>query len=62
MGPSGGQAREGLPLTSGADALLLEIGSSFPGDVAEYPDIDMRAEPDRYVHKDGTPYDAQRMS
>jgi uncharacterized cupin superfamily protein len=46
---------------SGADAILLEVGSSFPEDVAEYPDIDMRGEPDGYVHKDGTPYGAPRM-
>lgn len=42
------------------DAILLEIGSSFPDDIAEYPDIDLRALPDGYVHKDGTPYGAPR--
>ncbi len=42
------------------DAVFLEIGSRAPREVANYPDIDMRAERDdkgmRYVHKDGTPY------
>jgi uncharacterized cupin superfamily protein len=60
--PAGDRNGHHFQNRSGADALLLEVGSSFPGDVAEYPDIDMRAEPDRYVHKDGTPYGAQRMS
>ena len=44
-------------------AVLLEIGSSAPEDVAEYPDIDLRGLPEGYVHKDGTPYEgARRMS
>ena len=42
------------------DAVYLEIGSRAAREVANYPDIDMRAERDdkgmRYVHKDGTPY------
>jgi uncharacterized cupin superfamily protein len=42
------------------DAVYLEIGSRARQEVANYPDIDMRAERDdrgmRYVHKDGTPY------
>jgi len=42
------------------DAVYLEIGSRAAHEVADYPDIDMRAERDdkgmRYVHKDGTPY------
>lgn len=38
------------------DAVLLEVGSSFADDIAEYSDIDMRAMPDGYVHKDGSPY------
>jgi uncharacterized cupin superfamily protein len=46
---------------SESDAILLEIGSRFEDDTAEYPDIDMRAMPDGYVHKDGTPYDAPRL-
>lgn len=47
---------------SDREAVLLEVGSSFPHDVAEYPDIDLRALPEGYVHKDGTPYGARRMS
>jgi len=41
---------------SDKDAILLEIGSNAPNDIAEYPDIDLRALPEGYVHKDGTPY------
>jgi uncharacterized cupin superfamily protein len=46
---------------SDKDAILLEIGSSFADDEADYPDIDMRGLPDGYVHKDGTPYGAARL-
>lgn len=42
------------------DAVVLEVGSSLPDDIAEYPDIDLRALPEGYVHKDGTPYEATR--
>lgn len=45
---------------SDSDAVLLEVGSCFPDDIAEYSDIDMRALPEGYVHKDGTPYGAKR--
>ena len=42
------------------DAVYIEIGSRAAREVANYPDIDMRAERDdkgmRYIHKDGTPY------
>jgi len=42
------------------DAVYLEIGSRAAREIANYPDIDMRAERDdkgmRYVRKDGTPY------
>jgi len=40
------------------EAVVLEIGTVFPGgDTAEYPDIDLRAEPGAgFVHKDGAPY------
>jgi uncharacterized cupin superfamily protein len=42
------------------DAVYIEIGSRAACEVANYPDIDMRAERDdkgmRYIHKDGTPY------
>lgn len=41
---------------SGADAVYLEIGSRVPGDVTEYPDIDMRATDEGYFRKDGTRY------
>ncbi|XXX72324.1 cupin domain-containing protein [Sorangium sp. So ce134] len=46
---------------SDREAVLLEIGSSVAGDVAEYPDIDLRALPDGYVRKDGTPYGGRRV-
>jgi uncharacterized cupin superfamily protein len=42
------------------DAVYLEIGTRAPREVANYPDIDMRAERDgkdgRYLHKSGAPY------
>ena len=44
---------------SGAEAVLLEVGSRNPtGDGADYPDIDMvlPTGADRYFHRDGTPY------
>jgi uncharacterized cupin superfamily protein len=38
-------------------ALVLEVGTSADAsDVTEYPDIDLRALPGGYVHRDGTPY------
>jgi len=44
---------------SSRDALVLEIGSRFPGlDATDYPDIDLKIDagaPD-YTHKDGSPY------
>ncbi|MBC6981675.1 cupin domain-containing protein [Caulobacter sp. 17J80-11] len=41
---------------SGADAVYLEVGTRTPGDICEYPDVDLHAVGDEYVHKDGTPY------
>jgi uncharacterized cupin superfamily protein len=45
---------------SGAEALVLEIGTRIPGDGAVYPDIDMLAPaggvPAMYTRRDGTPY------
>ncbi|MCY0993358.1 cupin domain-containing protein [Nannocystis sp. ILAH1] len=37
-------------------AVVLEVGTDDKRDVAEYPDVDLRATPDGYVHRDGTPY------
>jgi uncharacterized cupin superfamily protein len=42
---------------SGAEAVLLEIGTASTEDCVEYPDIDLRALPAGYVHKDGRPYE-----
>ena len=46
---------------SGADALILEVGTRLDGDGAAYPDIDMiypaDGIPAMYTRKDGTPYD-----
>ncbi|MEI9964987.1 MAG: cupin domain-containing protein [Caulobacteraceae bacterium] len=44
---------------SGADALLLEIGTrQAPGEVVDYPDIDMILRAGAgYAHKDGRPYE-----
>lgn len=45
---------------SGADALVLEIGTRTANDAADYPGIDMLApaggKPAVYTHRDGTPY------
>ena len=44
---------------SGAEAVLLEVGTRTPGgDGADYPDIDMvlPVGADRYSHRDGTAY------
>ena len=45
---------------SDRDAVFLEIGSRASREVANYPDIDLRAERDgkdqRYLHKSGEPY------
>jgi uncharacterized cupin superfamily protein len=41
---------------AGVDALILEVGSRRDEDAAHYPDIDLRAEGDTYLHRDGTPY------
>jgi uncharacterized cupin superfamily protein len=45
---------------SGADALVLEIGSRVEANTAHYPDIDLVAiaagSPALYTHRDGTPY------
>ncbi|HET6184643.1 MAG TPA: cupin domain-containing protein [Acetobacteraceae bacterium] len=46
---------------SGADALVLEIGTRIPDDAAYYPEIDLVApagnKPTIYTHRDGTPYE-----
>ncbi|MGX9963018.1 cupin domain-containing protein [Roseomonas sp. F4] len=46
---------------SDQDVLLLVVGSRMPGEVAEYPDIDLRIAPGAdgtrsFTRKDGTPY------
>jgi uncharacterized cupin superfamily protein len=41
---------------SQADAVYLEVGTRSEEDVTEYPDIDMRALPSGFVHKNGAPY------
>jgi len=45
---------------SGADALVLEIGTRVASDAGDYPGIDMLApaggKPAIYTHRDGTPY------
>jgi uncharacterized cupin superfamily protein len=45
---------------SGAEAVILEIGTRVPADAAHYADIDMiapaGAQPAMYTHRDGTPY------
>jgi uncharacterized cupin superfamily protein len=42
------------------DAVFLEVGTRAPTEIADYPDIDLRAVKDangyHFMHKDGTPY------
>jgi uncharacterized cupin superfamily protein len=49
---------------SGADAVVLEIGTRVDGNAAYYSDIDMMApaggKPAQYTHRDGTPYEGLR--
>lgn len=42
---------------SSREAVLLEVGTNTPEDCADYPDIDLKAQPGQYVHKDGRPYE-----
>lgn len=58
--PAGAPEGHHLVNRSGAEALLLEIGSRRPGeDGADYPDIDLTLRPGEtaYRHKDGTLYE-----
>lgn len=49
---------------SGQDCVFIAVGTRIDNDACDYPDIDMKALPERYdqpgtgtfVHKDGTPY------
>ncbi len=42
---------------SGAEAVLLEVGTRSPGgDSGDYPDLDMVFREAGYFHRDGTPY------
>ena len=45
---------------STVDAVFLEVGTRTSDEVAEYPDIDLRAEQVagvmRFTHRDGSPY------
>jgi uncharacterized cupin superfamily protein len=43
------------------DAIVLEVGTSSEAvDVTTYPDVDMLALPDGYVHRNGTPYPTKK--
>lgn len=55
--PAGKRDGHHLQNRSTKDAVVLEVGTSNESvDVTTYPDIDMLAKPDGYVHRDGTPY------
>jgi uncharacterized cupin superfamily protein len=42
------------------DAVFLEVGTRLGDeDVVEYPDIDLRVASGRWLHRDGTPYEAE---
>jgi uncharacterized cupin superfamily protein len=55
--PAGKADGHHLQNRSSRDAVVLEVGTSNESvDVTTYPDIDMLALPDGYVHRDRTPY------
>lgn len=55
--PAGTADGHHLQNRSSRDATVLEVGTSNDKvDVTEYPDVDLRALPSGYVHRDGTPY------
>ena len=55
--PAGKADGHHLQNRSSADAIVLEVGTSNESvDTTTYPDIDMLALPDGYVHRDRTPY------
>ncbi len=45
---------------SGRPAKVLEIGNGEDADLCVYPDIDMLAGPEGFVHRDGSPYPQKR--
>jgi uncharacterized cupin superfamily protein len=58
--PAGKRDGHHLQNRSAKDAFVLEVGTSNESiDVTTYPDIDMLAKPDGFVHRDGTPYPAR---
>ena len=54
--PGGVEDGHHLQNRGGAPARFLVVGGRDDRDGAEYPDIDLRALPEGYVHKDGAPY------
>ncbi|UIJ44391.1 cupin domain-containing protein [Sphingomonas cannabina] len=58
--PAGEPNGHHLQNRSEADCVFVVVGAGddLGGD---YPDIDMRFTPEGYVHKDGTPYPAERI-
>ena len=55
--PAGVADGHHLQNRSTRDAIVLEVGTSNESvDTTTYPDVDMLATPDGYVHRDGTPY------
>lgn len=57
-------ARNGHHLVnrSDADCVFLAVGAGDRSAGGAYADIDMIFTPDGYLHKDGTPYPARRLS
>ena len=62
--PAGVKNGHHLQNRSTQTAVLLEVGTRAPGeDFGDYPDIDMRFDPEGFKRKNGTPYgDAKRLS
>lgn len=59
--PAGVPNGHHLQNRSDQEAVLLEVGTRAPHeDSGDYPDIDMRFDPEGFKHKDGTPYGAAK--
>jgi len=55
--PAGKPDGHHLQNLSSKDAIVLEVGTSNESiDITTYPDVDLRALPTGYVHRNGTPY------
>ncbi|MDT8759773.1 cupin domain-containing protein [Sphingomonas psychrotolerans] len=58
--PKGRPNGHHLQNRSDTDCVFIAV-SAGPRGSGDYPDIDMRFTPDGYFHKDGTPYETERL-